>query len=290
MSVKINKMKFAPYMFIGPAMIYLFIVVIIPVLMALPISFTDWTALSPKKNFIGLENYIKLFKDAEFYKSVWIMAQFFVSLPIIMGAGLIMALLLNNRMRGITVFRVIYYSPVITSTIAVAVLFEWFFQPNFGLFNNILNAFGIPGIGWVHDARTAVMSVILFRVWKNAGAAMLIYLAGLQGIPVELIEAANIDGATWAQKFRHITFPLLKPANVYLVVTGIINIFMIFQETYVFREYAPLRSTVSVVNYIFEKGFWRSEMGYASAMSFVLFAVILVVTLVQYKALDMDIQ
>ena len=283
-----NKIKIVPYLFIAPAVVYLTIVTVIPVLMALPISFTDWTALNTKMNFVGLENYKRLLSDSEFHSSLIIMAEFFISIPLILGAGLIQALLLNNKLKGMTVFRVIFYSPVITSTIAVAVLFDWFFQPSFGLFNAMLNTIGLEGIGWVYDAKTAVMSIIIFRVWKNAGVAMLIYLAGLLDVPTELIEAADMDGASWWQKFRYITFPMLKPANVYLIITGIINVFMIFQETYMFLMHTPLRSTTTVVNYVYERGFTYSEKGYASSISFVLFLIILVVTLFQYRVMKAD--
>lgn len=283
-----NKIKIVPYLFIAPAVLYLSVVTVIPVLMALPISFTDWTALSTEMNFVGLENYKRLLSDSQFHSSLIIMAEFFISIPLILGVGLIEAILLNNKLKGMTVFRVIFYSPVITSTIAVAVLFDWFFQPSFGLFNAMLNTIGVEGIGWIYDAKTAVMSIIIFRVWKNAGVAMLIYLAGLQDVPTELIEAADMDGASWWQKFRYITFPMLKPANVYLIITGIINVFMIFQETYMFLEHTPLRSTTTVVNYVYERGFTYSEMGYASSISFVLFLIILVVTLFQYRVMKAD--
>ncbi len=283
---KINTMKLVPYIFIGPAVIYLAIVTIIPAIMALPISFTDWSALTPTKHFIGVENYIRLFSDEQFMQSIIVMAKFFISVPIIMGVGLLIALLLNNKIKGMTAFRVIYYSPVITSTIAAAILFDWFYQPTFGLFNSILNSIGLSGIGWISDANTAVLSVIIFRVWKGAGAAMLIYLAGLQDVPEALLEAADIDGASWWQKFRYITFPMLRPANVYLLIAQIISVFMIFQETYMLQ--GPLKSTYTVVNYIYDKGFQSSEMGYASAMSFVLFIVIFIITLIQHKYLKVD--
>lgn len=285
---KFNKMKVIPYLFISPAILYLFIVTIAPALIAFPISLTDWTALSTKMNFVGAENYRKLLSDGLFHHSLVVTAEFFAVVPLMMAAGLFTALLLNRKLRGMTVFRVVFYSPVITSTIAAAVIFDWFFQPTFGLFNSIFSFFSIPGIGWVSDAGTAAMSVIIFKVWKDFGTAMLIYLAGLQDIPETLIEASNMDGATPVQKFRFITFPMLKPAHLYLVITGVIHVFMIFQETYMYKETAPLRSVESVVNYIYDKGFTGSEMGYASAMSFVLFTVILTVTLLQYKFLDAD--
>lgn len=283
---KINNIKLAPYIFIAPAAIYIIIVTIIPALMALPISFTDWSALTPKMHFIGFENYKNLLQDKEFYTSLITMAKFFIYVPLVMICGLALALLLNAKIKGMTIFRVIFYTPVITSTIAAAVLFDWFYQPSFGLFNSILNFFGINGIGWVSDAKTAVMSVIIFKIWKGTGVAMLIYLAGLQDVPEELKEAAEIDGASSWRKFRNITLPLLRPAHIYLAITQIIGVFMIFQETYMLQ--GPLKSTDTVVNYIYNKGFMSSEMGYASAMSFVLFIIVLIITLIQYKVLKID--
>lgn len=287
---KLGAGRYIPYVFIGPAALYMLIVTVIPALMAFPISLTDWTALNTTLNFVGLSNYKELLTDTAFHHSLLVMAEFFISIPLIMLVGLAIAMLLNNKIKGMTFFRVIYYSPVITSTIAAAVIFDWFFQPSFGLFNDILGIFGLKGIGWVYDASTAVMSITILKVWKESGVAMLIYLAGLQDVPQTLIEAAEIDGASPFQKFRHITFPLLKPAHVYLLVYYVINIFMIFQETYMFitTEVAPLDSATTVVNYIYEKAFTNSEMGYASAMSFVLFIVVFIVTLLQNKFLDAD--
>jgi multiple sugar transport system permease protein len=283
---QINWLKIAPYIFIAPAIIYLAVVTVIPTIMALPISFTDWSALTPKMHFVGLENYKRLVGDKEFFSSLIVMFKYLVYVPLVMIIGLILALLLNNKLKGMTIFRVIFYSPVITSTIAAAVMFEWFYQPSFGLFNSILRGLGFNGLGWINDVKTAVPSVILFKLWKDAGMCMLIYLAGLQDVPQEMKEAASIDGANWWQKFRHITLPLLRPAHIYLSITGIIRVFMIFQETYMLK--GPLRSTDSVVNYIYEKGFMSSEMGYASAMSFTVFVIILFITIIQYKVIKGD--
>lgn len=280
-------MKIAPYLFITPAILYLLIVTIIPAIMALPISFTDWSALSTKMSFVGFENYKRLLHDEEFKRSLLIMSKFFLFVPLNMFFGLMLALLLNSKIRGMVVFRVIFYSPVITSTVAAAILFDWFYQPSFGLFNSILAVFGIKGIGWINDAKTAISSVMIFKVWKGAGAAMLIYLAGLQDVAEEIKEAASIDGATPWQKFKYITLPLLRPAHIYLLITGIIGVFMIFQETYMLQ--GPLKSTNTVVNYIYDKGFMSSEMGYASAMSFVLFIAVLIITIIQYKVLKLDL-
>lgn len=282
-----KKINIVPYLFVGPAVIYIFIVTIIPVIMALPISFSDWSALSPNQNFVGFQNYIRILSDKNFWKSCLIMSKFFIYVPVVMGVGLGVALLLNKKLKSVKFFRVLLYSPVITSTVAVAILFDWFYQPTYGLFNSILEFLGLNGIGWVSDSTTAVLSVIIFKVWKEFGVSMLIYLASLQGISPEISEAAQIDGASGWQYFKSITFPLLKPAHIYLLVTNVINVFMIFQETYMLK--GPLNSTRTVVNYIFEMGFERSEMGYASSMSFVLFLIVMVITLAQFKLTKSEI-
>ncbi|MEG0853234.1 MAG: sugar ABC transporter permease [Angelakisella sp.] len=284
---RLSSIKIAPYLFVAPAVIYIFVVTLIPVIMALPISFTNWSALSPNKTFVGFDNYIKLFKDENFWKSCWVTTQMFVFVPLVMAAGLGVSLLLNSKIRGRNFFRVIFYSPVITSTVAAAILFEYFFQPTFGLFNAILKFFGAAPIGWYLNAETAVMSIIIFKVWKGFGAAMLIYLAGLQDVPGEIREAASIDGASPWQSFRYITLPLLRPAHIYLLIRNVIAVFMIFQETYMLE--GPLNSTRTVVNYIYSQGFNSFQMGYASAMSFVLFIIVMTITVIQYKVTKMDV-
>ena len=279
--------KAAPYIFVAPAVIYIICLTMIPAIMALPISFTNWSALSPNKKFVGLDNYVKLFGDKDFWRSCLVMAKFFIYIPIVMATGLGAALLVNSKSRGTQIFRGVFYAPVITSTVAVAILFDWFYQPTFGLFNAILKWFGLPAIGWLTDPDTAVGSVILFKVWKDFGTAMLIYLAGLQDIGGEIVEAAMVDGAGVRQRFIHITFPLLKPSHTYLLLTNIIGVFMIFQETYVLE--GTLNSTRTVVNYIYEQGFQSFRMGYASAMSFLLFVFIIIITIIQQKASKLEL-
>ena len=283
----INWMKVAPYFFIAPAVIYIICVTIIPMIMALPISFTNWSALSPRKKFVGIANYKTLVHDKDFWSSMLVMAKFFIYVPLVMAAGLGAALLLNTKTRGTKFFRVLFYAPVITSTVAAAILFEWFFQPTYGLFNAILEFFHLPVSGWIYDAKSAVGSVIFFKVWKGFGACMLIYLAGLQDIGGEIKEASYVDGASSWLSFWHITFPLLKPSHTYLLLTNIIGVFMIFQETYMLK--GPINSTRTVVNYIYEKGFESFKMGYASAMSFVLFLIIMVVTIIQQRASKLEL-
>lgn len=278
---KKKKINYSPYLFIAPAIIYICLVTLIPMLMALPISFTDWSALTPAKEFVGLANYKRILTDKDFWQSIWVMSKFFLYVPLVMGLGLMAAVLLNNKIKGMKIFRVLFYSPVVTATVAVAILFDWFYQPTFGLFNYILRFFGLNGIGWINAASTSVMSVMIFKLWKGFGASMLIYLAGLQDVPKSALEAASIDGANKRQTFFKITLPMLKPSHIYLAITNVIGVFMIFQETYMLK--GPMNSTRTVVNYIFERGFDGSEMGYASAMSFVVFLFIMILTFIQFR-------
>ena len=217
------------------------------------------------------------------------MVKFFLYVPLVMLIGLIAAMLLNTQVRGMKFFRVLFYSPVITSTVAAALLFEWFYQPSFGLFNNILRSLGLPPSTWLNMPNTAFLAILIFMLWKRFGSNMLIYLAGLQDIPKDIREAAEIDGAGAFAKFRYITLPLLKPAHTYLLITNVISVFMIFQETYMLRGTTDTLAVKTVVNYIYDEGFQFYRMGYASAMSFVLFIIIMAITLIQYNGMKIDV-
>lgn len=280
----------APYIFIAPAVVYFICMSIIPILIAFPISLTDWSALTPDRNFVGLENYKRLFSDPLFWKGCLTTLKFFIFVPLVMMLGLGAALLLNAGLKGMKFFRVLFYSPVITSTVAAALLFEWFYQPSFGLFNSILVKLGLPPSTWLNMPDTAFWAILIFMLWKSFGANMLIYLAGLQDIPQDVKEAASIDGASGFARFWRITFPLLKPSHTYLLITNIIGVFMIFQETYTLRGNSDAVAVKTVVNYIYERGFEFFEMGYASAMSFVLFVIVMVITLIQYRGMKIDVK
>lgn len=288
---RLTALKAAPYIFIAPAVIYFLCMSIIPMLIALPISMTDWSALTPDRNFVGFENYRTLLSDSNFWKSFFTTFKFFLYIPLVMTMGLGSALLLNTAVKGMKFFRVLFYSPVITSTVAAAILFEWFYQPSFGLFNNILRALGLPPSSWLNNPDSAFVSILLFMLWKSFGTNMLIYLAGLQDISQDVKEAAAIDGASGFAHFRKITLPLLAPSHSYLLITNIIRVFMIFQETYILRgTNTEILSVTTVVNYIYEQGFQFYRMGYASAMSFILFVIIMIVTIIQYRGMKLDIR
>ncbi|MEG1686528.1 MAG: sugar ABC transporter permease [Angelakisella sp.] len=281
-----NRNKLIPYLFVGPAILYFASVTLIPALMALPISFTNWSITNPKPRFVGFSNYQLLFQDPMFFETTWNTICMASYIPLVLALGLLLALLVNAKSFGNVIYRVTFYAPVVTSTIAAAIVFEWLYDPSFGLLNSILGAFGISGIGWVKDPNTSLMSVILFKLWKGAGAIMIIYLAGLQDIPTELYESAALDGASNTKAFFRITLPLLRPQHIYLLMTQTIGLFMIFQETYILD--GPLDSTKTIVNYIYTEGFKNMRMGYASAMSMILFVLVLVLAVAQKKIVKLD--
>jgi multiple sugar transport system permease protein len=214
------------------------------------------------------------------------------SVPLGVLCALALALALNQKIRGITFYRTIYFIPVVSSMIAVALMWRWMYNPTSGILNYILNSvfdfFHLPFSApeWLQSTRWAMPAIILMSVWKGLGYNMVLFLAGLQGIPTHLYEAAEIDGASSFKKFLHITLPLLTPTTFFIVIIAIIGSFQVFEQAYIMTQGGPARATVTTVYHIYENGFQWYKMGYASAIAWVLFALILVVTLVQWKYQD----
>ncbi|SDN95185.1 multiple sugar transport system permease protein [Paenibacillus sp. yr247] len=274
------------YLFILPASLHLMVFVIYPILFALYLSFHKWSILKPDKPFVGLGNYKKLLDDTDF----WIAMKhtfYFVagSVPTGIAISLLVALVLNRKMRGVYWFRTIFFLPVISSTVAIAMVWQWILQPEFGLLNFMLSKVGIHGIKWLLDPNWAMIAVIIVSVWKGIGYQMIIFIAGLQGIPDHLYEAARIDGASKWRMFWSVTVPLLMPTLFFLAVTSVISSFQVFTVVYMLTEGGPLGSTDVVVYHIYDQAFKRFNMGYASSQSYVLFAVIFAVTMIQIKVM-----
>jgi len=204
--------------------------------------------------------------------------------------GLIFAIMLNRAMKGVAIFRAAFYAPVVTSMVAVSIVWLWLYHPQSGPFNQILTALGLPRQMWLLDKNLALPSLMLLGVWKWAGLSMVIYLAGLQGIPEVYYEAASIDGANRWRQFRHITLPLLAPATFYLFVTTAISSFQVFEQMYIMTEGGPGFATTSVVFEIYVEAFQRFKMGYASAMAVVLFILILILTLISFRVGNREIE
>jgi multiple sugar transport system permease protein len=274
----------AAWTFVTPALVVIGAFFALPVLAALILSFTDFDlyALADTKNlrFIGLQNYSDVLQTPLFWKSLVNTLYFVVvGVPLSIAASLGTALLLNSplaRMKGL--FRTALFAPVVTTVVAVALIWRYLFHTRYGLINYALGWFGVAPIDWLGDPHWSMPAIIVFAVWKNFGYNMIILIAGLQGIPGDLYEAARIDGASgWAQ-FRHITLPSLKPVLLLVAIITVAGYFQLFAEPYVMTRGDPLQSTVSVLYYMFQQGFEWWNLGRATAIAFILFALTLVVT------------
>ncbi|HQC71107.1 MAG TPA: sugar ABC transporter permease [Candidatus Competibacteraceae bacterium] len=273
--------------FLAPALLLIAVFFFLPVLAALLLSFTDFDIYAlgdlRRLRFVGLENYTQLLQSPLFWTALG-NTGYFVLLggPLSVAVSLGAALLVNarlNRFPGL--FRTALFLPVVTTLVAVAVVWRYLYHPRYGLLNYGLSLLGIAPIDWLGDPDWAMPAIILMAVWKNFGFNMIIFIAGLQNIPIQLYEAARIDGASTGQQFRHITLPQLGPTFLFVALMTMIGYFQVFAEPYVMTQGGPANRTLSVVLLMYEEGFRWWNMGYASAMAFVLFALILAGTALQ---------
>ncbi|MGQ9779291.1 MAG: carbohydrate ABC transporter permease [Bacillota bacterium] len=273
------------YVFICPVVIYSLVTAFVPMVVSFYLSFTRYNMLTPAK-WVGLANYRTiLFADDLFWRALRNTAQYALEvLPINIILSLGLAVLVNRALRGITLFRTVYYLPVVTSIIAASMIWLWVYDPDAGLLNLLLSRFfHLPPIDWLGNPRLALHSLVLMRVWKGIGWNMVLYLAGLQGIPDSLYESAKIDGASSVQQFRFITWPMLKPVTYYIVIMGLISTFQTFGEIYAMTRGGPLDSTTTVGFLIYQRAFSHFEMGEASAIAFILFVIIFGLSLLNVK-------
>ena len=267
--------------FLGPNLAGFLIFTLWPVIMTFVLSLCSYDILSPMK-FIGMQNYQNLFQDEVFlkvFKNTWVYT--LTTVPIGVTLSLFLAIALDKSDRGIRFFRGAYFIPVISSMVSIGVVWQWLYNPEFGLINDLLARIGIDGPMWLTSDKTAMISLIIVSIWKNLGYNMLIFLAGLQSIERNYYEAAEIDGASWWQQFRSITVPLLTPTTFFVLVMAFIGSFQVFDLVMMMTQGGPGRATSVVVHYLYQNAFKFFKMGYASAMAYVLFAVILVVTGIQ---------
>ena len=268
--------------FLSPSLLLFGVFVYYPLVMSGYISLTKWNIVAPIKPFVGLANYEKLFTDPRFaviLKNTLVYSTGVVGAGLLLGLGL--ALLLNRGTGGRSIYRTLIFSPYVTSTAAVALLWMWIFDPQFGLINSFLRAVAIPPPGWLSSPDWALPAIMIMSIWHNTGYNMVIFLAGLQNVPEEYYEAAKIDGATGVRLFWHITLPLLSPTTFFLVVTGLISSFQVFDAVAVMTQGGPLDSTNVVVFYLYQSAFQFFEMGYASAVAMVLFLMVMLLTVLQ---------
>ena len=267
--------------FLGPHLIGMLVFLVIPILASFVLSFAEWDLLTPAR-WLGLVNYTALVSDANFWDALKHTFYFiFGYLPLVLVLGLGLALLMNQNLRGRLIFRVAFFLPVVSAWVAVALLWKWLLNPRYGLVNWLLSLVGIEGPGWIFDPNWAMPSIILASVWKDLGFVMMILLAGLQAISPEYYEAASLDGAAGWRMLRSITIPLLSPTIFFVVVISLVNSFQVFDQVYVMTAGGPAGSSQVLVGEIVNNAFRYSRFGYASAMSWVLFALIFIVTLVQ---------
>lgn len=271
------------YLFLTPTLALFALFALLPALMALVLSFSSYDILSPLR-WAGLGNYRRLWGDAIFWltlRNVFFYAALFV--PAMVGVSLGLALLLNRKVPGMAVFRTVYYLPMITSSVAASIVWVWMLQKDYGLVNQTLALVGISGPAWLANSDTAMLAVVLVTLWQGLGGNIIIYLAGLQGVPPALYEAARLDGAGPWQLFRYITWPGLQTTTFFVTTTALIGAFQLFDQSFVMTAGGPGQATLTTVYYIYNMGFSQLQMGYASAMAFVLFLIILAVSLVNLR-------
>lgn len=279
----INEQQNIAYLFILLPVILLIVFAIIPILMALYYSFTNYNIIETP-HWIGLENFERIFRDEFFLislKNTVVYTLLYVPLGLIVALGT--AILLNKKFKSVGLFRTFFYLPVLCSSVATATIWYWLLNPQYGLINQLLRVIGINGPAWLYSSNWAMTAIVIMSVWMSFGGNMMIFLAGLQGINPALYEAADIEGANSWQKFISITWPQLSKTTFLVTTQLIISAFQVFDQAYMLTQGGPGNSTITLVYYIYNKGFGGLEMGYASALSFLLFLLIFVFSLVNMK-------
>lgn len=274
------------WLFVLPALIGFSIFTFGSILYSLYLSMTDYNLLN-KPSWVGLTNYIRAFTADKYFYAYFLNTFYFVItlVPIVLVISLLLSLLINNRIGKLNnVYRVALFIPSITSTVAVSMVWIWIFNPSMGVLNNILMALGINNPPtWLADPKWSKPALVIMRVWQMSGYYMIMFLAGLQTIPENLYEAAEVDGATPVQRFFHITIPMLANTTFLVMILLVIEAFNMFESIFVMTEGGPLGSTSTIMYYIYEQAFRNYDMGYASSIAWIFFALILVITLIQYR-------
>lgn len=263
------------WLFVLVPLVLFAVFILLPVLISFVLSFTDYAIIGDTA-WVGLDNFQRILGDPFFWialRNTAFYTALYVPLGLVVSLGA--ALLLNRGVRIARLFRTLFYIPVVSSTVATAAIWFWLLNPQYGLVNAGLSVFGVEGPAWLYDAKWAMIAIVLMSVWAGFGVNMIIFLAGLQSVPVELVEAARLDGAGAWRVFFHVTLPALSRTLFLVVTLLIISAFQVFDQAYVLTKGGPGNSTLTFVYYIYDRGFGRLEMGYASALSFVLFVVII---------------
>lgn len=272
--------KYTPYLFILPAAVVLVIFFFIPFFQTFLLSFLDYSKNIYSPTFIGIDNYIKLLHNPIFYKVLWnTFIYLFVAVPILVIFPLFLAILINQKIRGVTIYKILIYLPVIVSIVVAAIAFKWLYADE-GVLNYLVTLFGFNPIGWLTDPNFALYSVIIVTIWKGIGYYMIIYLAALMSVPKELYEACDIDGASFFTKHLTVTVPHIMPTIALVSTISAISAMKVFAEIYVMTKGGPLNSSKTIVYYIYERAFENLDLGFASAMAVVLLVIVMIFSLI----------
>jgi multiple sugar transport system permease protein len=278
--------EWTAYLFLSPGLILFSVFTVFALVFSFYLTFHEWSIIEPDKPFVGLQNYRDMLDDERFRRSVFNTAYFTAgTVPFTMAIGLGIALLLNRPIRARGLLRTMYFLPVVTPFVVVSIIWKWLYNADFGLFNYyLLKAHLISEpLKWLSDQQLAMPAVILMSIWSGVGFSMVVYLAGLQSVPAELYEAADVDGASPWAKLRYITIPMLRPTTLFLLVMGIIGSFQVFTQIFVMTSGGPVDRTTTMVYYIYESAFKFYEMGYASTLAYALTILLFGFTVMQVR-------
>jgi len=277
---------FRPYLYVAPALLVLFVFVYWPVVYSVWLSLYRWDWLMPAPEFVGMKNYAVLLSSAQFQAALWRTTLFtLVSVPPTLALALVVAVQIAPPTRTNRLFRSIYFMPTVMSAVAIGVMFDFMMSTEIGTFNRALKWLGLPAVRWLTDPDIALYSIAMVEVWKQFGYAVVIYAAGLQSIPAELYEAAKLDGSGPRRQFTDITFPLVMPTTFFLLILSIINGFQVFTFVEVMTEGGPARATEVILFYLVRVGFDSANVGLGSAVAIILFAILMVITLLKMTTL-----
>ena len=273
------------WLFVMPALIPLIVFWIYPILRSVYISLTDWDYMSPTYNFVFLDNFIALFKDARFYDALWNTLVFTVGtlIPTIV-LGLLLALLMQKAFRGSGIIKFILFSPWITPTVAISIVWTWIYDPDTGIANTVLEFLHLPALQWIKSSDTAMLAVIIVTVWKSLGYAMIFYLSALEKVPKELYEASGLDGAKGWQRFRDVTLPCISPTTFFLVIITMVTSLQAYDQIQILTQGGPSGSTRTLLYMYYQLGFEEFNMGQATAVAIVMIILTVFLSAVQFTA------
>ena len=281
--------KLTPYLLVSPYLLHVAVFVLFPVVFSVVLTFHSWNIISPMQ-YIGLANYERLFKDRLFWQAIWNTLRFLiVHIPLQILLALALAELLNRTVRGASFFRAAFFLPVIVSGVVVTILWQQLLSFNSGLLNRLLTAVALPRVAWLDDPAIAMYSIAVMATWKNVGLYVILFLVGLQSVPEQYYEAADMEGATNWQKFRYITLPIINPTTFTVVVLSTISGFSLFIEPYIMTEGGPMNTTLSAVMYIYKQAFQYYHMGYSATLGFCFALIILFVVVIQKRYVEQEV-